>query len=128
MLGFWTSLQDSVRFGAPQALMFVPLAGACLIICLVILTLQRRHRPTRSRGSSYPLVGRIKLWLAATVISILTAVAAAEPMLLYGGSTFKRGNVDVVIAIDVSASMWVKDLGPSRLQLAIREVLGLQTQ
>ena len=36
--------------------------------------------------------------------------------------------MDVVVAIDASASMWVQDLGPSRLDLAVREVLNLYTQ
>ena len=58
----------------------------------------------------------------------MVAVAAARPFWVYGGSSFKRGDVDVVVAIDASASMWVKDLGPSRLDLAVREALGLYTQ
>ena len=39
------------------------------------------------------------------------------------------GDVDVAVAIDGSASMWVKDLGTeSRLDVAIREVMNLYTQ
>ena len=59
---------------------------------------------------------------------MLVAIAAARPFWIYGGSSFKRGDVDVVVAIDASASMWVKDLGSSRLELAVREALGLYTQ
>ena len=55
------------------------------------------------------------------------AVAAARPFWVFGGSSFKRGDVDVVVAIDASASMWVQDLGASRLELAVREVLNLYT-
>ena len=58
----------------------------------------------------------------------LVAVAAARPFWVYGGSSFRRGDVDVVVAIDASASMWVKDLGPSRLDLAVREALSLYSQ
>ena len=68
-------------------------------------------------------------WFLLVLSLVLVAAAAARPFWIYGASSFKRGDVDVAIAIDVSASMWVKDLGGlSRLDVAIREVLNLYTQ
>ena len=57
----------------------------------------------------------------------MIGVAAADPRVVYGGSGFKRGTVDIPIVVDVSASMG-QDLGPSRLEVAIGEVLKLQTE
>lgn len=123
-----TSLRDAVEFGNPQALWFVPLAAACLVLGAVTYVLRRRSRPLRTHGSSYPVIGHIRLWLAAACILAVAGLAAAQPRFVSGGSSFRRGTVDLLIAVDVSASMWVKDLGPSRLDVAIRELLNLQTE
>jgi hypothetical protein len=122
------SFRTSVEFGSPLYLWFVPLAAACFTLGLIVHGLMRRRRPARTYGSSYPRIGRVKLWLGAALILAVTAVAAAQPRFVSGGPTFKRGSVDVVIAVDVSSSMWVKDLGPSRLEVALREVLNLESQ
>jgi hypothetical protein len=108
--------------------MFLPLALASTVLAVLLQAVILRRRPPRTLGSSYPRIGRIKLWFAATWVCALAAVAAAEPRILHSSVIFKRGNVDVAIALDVSASMWVRDLGPSRLDIAVREVLNLQTQ
>lgn len=122
------SLRDTLEFGNPQALRFVPMAAACLLLCAVTYVVRRRQRPRRTHGSSYPLIGHVRLWLAATGILAVVGLAAAQPRFMYGGSGFRRGTVDLPIVIDVSASMWVRDLGPSRLEVAIREVLNLQAE
>ena len=123
-----TSLfRDSVEFANPEFLAIVPIAGLLLVFGLLVFALRLQLRPVRTEGSSYPLFGHIKFWFLAIVALALVAVAAARPFWLYGGSTFKRGDVEVVVAIDASASMWVKDLGPSRLDLAVREALNLFT-
>lgn len=125
MLGF---LGDRVEFSNPAALLILPLVLAMLVASLIVLGLRRRWRPARTRGSSYPLIGTMKWWLCAACILAVTGLAAAQPRLKYGGASFKRGSVDLPIVIDVSASMWVKDVGVSRLDVAIREVLRLQTE
>ena len=123
-----TSLfRDSVEFANPEFLAIVPIAGLLLVFGLLVFALRLQLRPVRTEGSSYPLFGHIKFWFLAIGALALVAVAAARPFWLYGGSTFKRGDVEVVVAIDASASMWVKDLGPSRLDLAVREALNLFT-
>ena len=121
-------LGDSVEFANPEYLAIVPVAGLLLVFGLLIFALRLQLRPARTEGSSYPLFGHIKFWFLAIVALALVAVAAARPFWVYGGSSFKRGDVDVVVAIDASASMWVRDLGPSRLDLAVRETLNLYTQ
>lgn len=119
---------NHIEFLNPVYLLALPLAAGVLLIGLVIHLLLRGGRARRTYGSSYPLVGRIKLWYMAAFALALISLAAARPLLAYGGTSFKRGYVDVAIAIDVSASMWAKDLGPSRLEIAVREALTLQRQ
>jgi Ca-activated chloride channel family protein len=128
-MDFITSLfRDSVEFANPEYLAIVPVAGLLLVFGLLVFAVRLLLRPVRTAGSSYPLFGHIKFWFLAIAALALVAVAAARPFWVYGGSSFKRGDVDVVVAIDASASMWVKDLGPSRLNLAVREALNLYTQ
>lgn len=113
LIGF---LRDGVEFGNPRVLMFLPIAAASMALAVLVQAVIVRRSPPRTRGSSYPRIGRTKLWFAA------------EPRILSTGAVFKRGNVDLAIAIDVSASMWVRDQGQSRLEVAVREVLDLETQ
>ena len=112
--------RDSVEFANPEYLAIVPIAGLLLAFGLVVFALRLQLRPARTEGSNYPFFGHIKFWFFAIAALALVAVAAARPFWVYGASSFKRGDVDVIVAVDASASMWVKDLGPSRLELAVR--------
>ena len=123
------AIEGSVEFANPEYLMVVPIAAILLVFGLLVFGLRYVLRPVRTHGSSYPLVGAIKFWFLLVFSLVLVATAAARPFWIYGASSFKRGDVDVAVALDVSASMWIKDLsGQSRLQIAIREVLNLYTQ
>ena len=128
MDGITSLFRESVEFANPEYLAIVSIAGLLLVFGLLIFAVRLLLRPVRTAGSSYPLFGHIKFWFLAIAALALVAVAAARPFWVYGGSSFKRGDVDVVVAIDASASMWVKDLGPSRLDLAVHEALNLYTQ
>ncbi|MCY4078222.1 MAG: VWA domain-containing protein [Acidobacteria bacterium] len=122
-----SALRESVEFQNPEYLAVLPIAGLLLLIGFLVFAVRLRLRPARTHGSSYPLLGHIKFWFLAVAAMAVLAVAAARPFWVFGGSSFKRGDVDVVVAIDASASMWVQDLGQSRLELAVREVLNLYT-
>ncbi len=125
---FQAVLRESVEFQNPEYLAVVPIAGLLLLFGLAVFALRTSLRPTKTHGSSYPLFGHIKFWFFAIAALTVLAVAAARPFWVYGGSSFKRGDVDVAVAVDASASMWVRDLGPSRLDLAVREALTLYTE
>ena len=129
MADFLSSFQDSVEFANPEYLMVVPIAALLLLFGLSVFALRLTLRPARTHGSSYPLVGHVKFWFFLILTLALVSTAAARPFWNYGASSFKRGDIDVAVAIDGSASMWVKDLGPlSRLDLAVREVMKLYNE
>ena len=122
-------LGDSVEFANPEYLTVVPIAALILVFGLGIFAIRVALRPDRTLGSTYPLVGHIKFWFLLVVVLMLVATAAARPFWNYGASSFRRGDVDVAVAVDASASMWIKDLGgQSRLEIAIREIMNLYTQ
>ena len=123
-----SALRETVEFQNPEYLTLVPIAGLLMLFGALVFLLRLRLRPARTEGSSYPWIGHIKFWFIATLALAILGVAAARPFWVYGASSFKRGDVDVAVVIDASASMWVQDLGPSRLELAVREALGLYTQ
>ena len=129
MADFLAAFEDSVEFTNPEYLMVVPIAALLMLFGLAIFILRLALRPARTHGSTYPIIGHIKFWFLLVVMLMLVATAAARPFWVYGASSFKRGDVDVAVAIDISASMWVKDLGSqSRLEVATREVMNLYTQ
>ena len=117
---------DTLEFGNPEAFTLLPAVAICLCLVLLVQAVVLWQRPSPSRGSSYPRIGRMQLWFVAVCLLALMAVAAAEPRIRSAGTVFKRGPLDVVVAIDVSASMWVPDLGRPRLDIAVRELQTLQ--
>jgi Mg-chelatase subunit ChlD len=122
-------MMPDVVFETPQYLSVLPVAAALFMFWLAVYFFRLGSRPVRTHGSSYPVLGHIKFWVLITAVLALTAVAAARPFFAFGTSTFQRGSVDVVIAVDGSASMWLKDVtGRSRLEIAAREILGLHGQ
>ena len=116
-----------IGFGSPEYLLALPLAAGLVGFWVLVFVLARRSRPVRTHGSIYPVVGRGKVWFLMTVVLALTAVAAARPFLVHGTSTFQRGGIDIAVAVDVSASMWLEDVtGASRLAIASRELSALR--
>ena len=122
-------IRDSVEFQNPEYLAVVPFAGLLLLLGFVIFLVRLQLRPVRTQGSAYPLFGHIKFWFFLILTLALVSTAAARPFWNYGASSFKRGDVDVAVAVDASASMWVQDLDTrSRLDVAMHEVMNLYTQ
>lgn len=121
-------LRNAVEFENPEFLMAVPIALLLAGLGAAVFVLRLLLRPARTHGSSYPWIGPIKFWFFAIVVLVAVAAAAARPYWVYGGRAFKRGDVDLAIVIDGSASMWVKDLGPPRLAIAVREALNLYAE
>ena len=128
MAELWVAVRSTIRFENPEYMIFLPFAGFCLALVVLTAVFKNRSRPARTYGSFYPLVGSVKLWFFTVAILLATILAAARPYFIYGASSFRRGEVEVPVVLDVSASMWAKDVSPSRLDLAVREILNLYAQ
>ncbi|MEK9180455.1 MAG: vWA domain-containing protein [Patescibacteria group bacterium] len=102
----------------------------CLVAILSLLWTavairKRLKTPLRTHLSRYPIFPRIKFWLAATLVALLTIVALGRPFREGGENKLKAGGVDVISIIDRSLSMGAEDINPSRLEAAKKENLEL---
>ena len=79
----------------------------------------RRFLPAFSEGRT-----RLRVVLASTALALL-ALGLAGPVRGYTLRAVQRKGLDLVVCIDTSRSMLVRDLRPDRLTRAIREVSGL---
>lgn len=107
------------------------LAAVPLAIGLFVWAAWRRREALRRFGNE-PIVSRLiaavsarrRRWKAAAVVGsvLLLALALAGPR--YGTKLreMKREGVDLVIALDVSASMLAEDVAPNRLSRAKNEI------
>ncbi len=103
-----------------------------VVAVLLVLALRRRAtllgklggltsaRVSRRAGTIHRL--RAGLWLGGMVLGLL---ALAQPRWGFRWQELKREGLDIVVALDVSASMDAEDVSPSRMERARREVLDL---
>lgn len=76
-----------------------------------------RTLPVRER---FGLVGDLGFWLAVIVASALVIVALAGPRARI--SVTQRASTDIVLLLDGSASMYVRDVSPDRWRRSVRFV------
>ena len=120
-----------VGFLRPEAwpvLLLVPAAG----FLLWRLDLRRLRRALLVFGAraprlaSGPTAGRLRLRLALSVGALLlAALAVLEPAWGEGSRTAEQRGVDILVCLDVSRSMLARDIAPSRLGAAQREIRAL---
>jgi len=117
-----------MNFAEPTFLyLLAPLAAIC-IIWLIIVVLGLFSRSEKTHGSKYPLVGKVKLWgLFVLPSAALMIVALARPSM--SGTSVKpsSGDIQVVVLFDNSFSMKADDIKPSRIEVAKREILSLDS-
>jgi Ca-activated chloride channel homolog len=94
----------------------------------------RKNRAVRGYGdprSVYALVDRrskVKFWLRGSLILLALAaliVAYANPLIGTKFEEVSRSGIDLIVAIDVSASMRAEDIQPSRISAARKELQNL---
>ncbi len=116
----------------PAQLIWVLAAVLLLVVALLSLAARRRDRaklvaarhmarflPNYSEGRA---VARVVL---ATTGVLLLAVALSGPVRGWTMRAVQRRGLDLVVCIDTSHSMLVRDVRPDRLSRALREVGGL---
>lgn len=113
---------SEINFLEPEKLQLLWLVAVLFLFGIFIWVLKLRFRPPRTSGSRYPFLGKMKFWFALTVSLALCVVAWARPFLEKGTVSIKRGNAEIVFVVDYSASMFLKDTGWARVDIAGREI------
>jgi Ca-activated chloride channel family protein len=125
-----------LRFAVPTDQLVLWLIAAPAFVAVVLsVTLLRRRRAARSafaepelfaRIASGASLARVRAKLALIVLAIaVLGLAAGRPQIGTRLGVAKRRGIDLMIAIDVSASMRARDLKPDRLTKAKREAMSL---
>jgi Ca-activated chloride channel family protein len=114
-----------VQFGAPVLLLLLLGLPPVLAALLWLARWRRRVVQRLVSGAGSPISGRRRLLKAGLVLSALAllAVAAARPQRGSRRVLLPREGSDVMVALDVSASMLATDVAPNRLERA-KQVLG----
>ncbi len=116
----------------PERAWLVLLAALVLAVAwrALVLRARSRERLVSARHTARFLPGfsparaRLRAVLAACAAALM-ALALAGPVRGWTVRPIERRGIDLVVCIDTSRSMLVRDLRPSRLARARREVLGL---
>lgn len=118
----------SLHFLEPVYLILLGPVVLLFIFWIVITAVKLVKRPTRTYGSKYPLIGKIKLWgLFAIPTLALMVLAMAKPALDQSHFKPSRGDIEVILVVDRSISMRADDTKPSRLEIAKREALNIES-
>ncbi|MBN1867523.1 VWA domain-containing protein [Candidatus Sumerlaeota bacterium] len=122
-----------MRFDSPQFLPLIPAFVAAM--GLLYLWVRRRKARLLARFGSPETVGKLtrgvssarQHWKFAFVVAALALVLFALSRPQYGAieRPLRRRGVEVLIAIDCSASMLSRDIEPSRLERARQQLRGL---
>ncbi len=114
----------TLQFGEPRLLWLLLLPLTRLVLLARQVAVRRwdarrlaaaRQVPVRER---FPLFGDALFWLCTITATALLLVALAEPRVV--ASTVRRAGVDIVVLLDGSASMHVRDVEGNRWQRSIR--------
>jgi Ca-activated chloride channel family protein len=115
---------ETLQFGEPALLWLLVLPAVLLLLLARQVAVRRRDArrlaatrqvPVRER---FPIAGDALFWLSAILATALLIVALAQPRVI--ASTIRRAGVDIVILLDGSASMHVRDVQGTRWQRSIR--------
>lgn len=122
------NLSGNFIFAEPIFLYLLILLVPIFFIWLFAVALGLFSRPEQTYGSRYPLIGKMKLWgffvLPATALMI---IALARPSISGGEIKSSNGDVQAIVLFDNSFSMKAVDIKPSRLEIARREILSIDS-
>ncbi|OGN03837.1 MAG: hypothetical protein A2655_01075 [Candidatus Yanofskybacteria bacterium RIFCSPHIGHO2_01_FULL_43_42] len=118
----WLIWLDKITFAREQYFDFTALWLVTGVGILLVLVLKRLLRPKHARDSRQRIIGPDWVWLLSLALAGLMIVALAGPKI----DTFKmlqsKDNLDIIIAVDKSVSMAVRDVGQSRHEVMMREI------
>lgn len=121
----WSSWLGKITFAREQYFDFMSLWLAAGIGILLVLVLKRLFRPKHARDSRQRAIGPDWVWVLGWVLAGLMIVALAGPKIDTFRMLQSKDNLDIGIAADKSVSMAVRDVGSSRHEVMIREIVTL---
>lgn len=118
----------SLRFLEPDFLYLLILLVILFVPWLGLTIIKLIKRPKKTYGSKYPLIGKIKLWgLFVIPAGVFMVLALAKPSLDQSSFKASQGDVEVILVVDRSISMRADDIKPSRLEIAKREAVNVES-
>lgn len=125
-----------MRFAVEPHVLIIWLLAVPLLAAWVAAAVVQRRRASARRAFAEPELmeriapgasqGRRRLKLALVVLAVLLlGLSAGRPQIGTKLGLVKREGVDLMVAVDVSASMRARDLNPDRLEKARREAMAL---
>lgn len=121
-------MPENIFFAEPAFLKLLWPLAALFVLWLAVVIIRRINRPALTYASKAPLIGRIKLWgLFIIPAGALMVLALAKPSVSNGSLSLSQGDIEVIIVVDRSISMRANDVRPSRLDIARREALYVES-
>ena len=111
-----------VDFLEPARLEFLWIVAVIFLAGFLLWLLELYRRPDRTAGSKFPFVGTMKFWFALIFVLALSVLAWARPFLPKNKVSVKRGAAEIIFVVDFSASMFLKDTGWARIDIAGKEI------
>ena len=115
-------LLSKVYFEQSVRLKFLSVVPVLFFLWLITWLLRFLFKPLRTYGSRYPLIGSLRLWLFLILALPFIIGAWAKPFVTGGNVIAVKGNAEVIFIVDHSVSMFLKDTGLARLDIARREL------
>ena len=124
MVQWLLELKNNIKFADPKYLELFTLVYLLLAVWVISFVLRHINRAKRTIGSRHPLVSRMLRFCLVVVVTVLplSIVALARPYFSKGAVNFSKGVVETIFVVDDSISTWSKDVIPSRLGVAVREI------
>lgn len=107
----------------PDKLVLMVLIPVLFFLVFVFWLFKIIHRPQQTHGSRYPILGTFKFWASVIVLLVLAIMSLTRPVISGGNFVVRRGNVEVIFLVDYSSSMFLKDTGLARIDIAVREIM-----
>jgi Ca-activated chloride channel family protein len=124
-----------MEFGNPTAFYFLALAAVAAAVLIYEMVWSDRavhrlisHEVFKKTVAGYSRPRKIAKRVLLVAVIVLVILAWAMPRMGRGMRIVKREGSDVVIALDISASMYAEDLVPDRMEVAKRGMSSLVSQ
>lgn len=118
-------LFQKIQFLNPGFLILLNLIYGLMAVWFAVFVLRTLMRPRTATGARPIFIGRMRYLIPFLFATALAITALARPVVADAPLEISKSPVEAMFVVDNSASMWVKDLGPQRIEVAKRDILAL---